>query len=95
MSSTSQILLDQDVQRQQTNIVYIPAQYLVSELNDPSYISNTYKPLGRPLYSKIKPKHQEKIKHKQFNDMSDILVDHHPADVDLHLAVKNKRLGLT
>jgi hypothetical protein len=27
--------------------------------------------------------------------MSDILVDHHPADVDLHLAVKNKRVGLT
>jgi hypothetical protein len=26
--------------------------------------------------------------------MLDILVDHHPADVDLHLAVKNKRMGL-
>jgi hypothetical protein len=27
--------------------------------------------------------------------MSDILVDHHPADVDQHLAVKQKRVGLT
>ena len=47
------------------------------------------------MYSKINPKLQDKIKHKEFIDMSDILVDHHPADVDLHLAVKNKRMGLT
>jgi hypothetical protein len=31
----------------------------------------------------------------EFIDMSDILVDHHPADVDQHLAVKTKRMGLT
>ncbi len=27
--------------------------------------------------------------------MLDILVDHHPADGNLHLAVRNKRMGLT
>jgi hypothetical protein len=47
------------------------------------------------LYSKINPKLQDKIKHNEFIDMSDILVDHHPADVDQHLAVKNKMVGLT
>ena len=35
------------------------------------------------------------IKQKEFIDMSDILADHYPADVDLHLAVKHKRVGLT
>jgi len=86
VASTSQMQPDQyptDAQRHQTNIVSIPAQDLVSGLNNPSYISNTYKPLGRPLYSKINPKLQDKIKHKEFIDMSDILVDHHPAAVDL------------
>ena len=47
------------------------------------------------MYSKINPKLQDKIKHTEFIDMSDILVDHHPADVDQHLAVKTKRMGLT
>jgi hypothetical protein len=47
------------------------------------------------LYSKINHKIQDKIKQKEFIDMSDILVDHHPADVDQHLAVKPKRVGLT
>jgi hypothetical protein len=47
------------------------------------------------LYSKINHKIQDKIKQKEFIDMSDILVDHHPADVDQHLAVKQKRVGLT
>jgi hypothetical protein len=98
VASTTQIQPDQystDAQRQQTNIVSITDQDLASGLNNPSYISNTYKPLGRPLYSKINPKLQDKIKHKEFIDMSDNLVDHHPVDVDLHLAVKNKRVGLT
>ena len=90
VASTTQIQPDQystDAQRQQTNSVSITDQDLASGLNNPSYISNTYKPLGRPLYSKINPKLQGKIKHKEFIDMSDNLVDHHPADVDLHLAV--------
>ena len=98
VASSTQIQPDQystDSQRQQTNIVSITDQNLASGLNNPSYISNTYKPLGRPLYSKINLKLQDKIKHKEFIDMSDILVDHHPADVDLHLTVKNKRMGLT
>ena len=47
------------------------------------------------MYSKINPKLQDKIKHTEFIDMSDILVDHHPVDVDQHLAVENKRVGLT
>lgn len=66
-----------DAQRHQTNIVSILDQF-VSGLNNPSYTctTNTYKPLDRPLYSKINPKLQDKIKHKKFIDMSDILVDH-------------------
>ena len=47
------------------------------------------------MYSKINHKLQDKIEQKEFIDMSDILVDHHPADVDQHLAVKYKRVGLT
>lgn len=27
--------------------------------------------------------------------MSDVLVDHQPAELDLHLAVKNQKIGLT
>lgn len=27
--------------------------------------------------------------------MSDVLVNHQPAELDLHLAVKNKKIGLT
>jgi hypothetical protein len=45
-------------------------------INNPSYIYNTYTPIGRLLYSKINPKLQDKIKHTEFIDMSDILVDH-------------------
>jgi hypothetical protein len=72
VASTSQIQPDQhsiDAQRQQTHIVSIPAKDLVSGLKNPSYISNTYKPLGRPLYSKINPKLQDKIKHKECIDI--------------------------
>ena len=76
-----------------TNSVNIPAQNVNS--NFFSQNNNTYKPLGRPLYSKINLKLQEKIKNNEFIEMSDILVDHHPNDIDLHLAVKNQRVGLT
>lgn len=54
-----------------------------------------YKPLGRPLYSKINAKLKDKIRSREFIDMSDVLVDHQPAELDSHLAVKNQKIGLT
>lgn len=51
--------------------------------------------ISAAVTAKVMEKLQDKIKHKEFIDMSDILVDHHPADVDLHIAVKNKRVGVT
>lgn len=77
------------------NMVQIPAQSLVAGFNQVHHGTATYKPIGRPLYNKINSKLQEKIKNKEFIDMSDILVDHHPAELDFHLAVQNKRVGLT
>ncbi|CAC5399892.1 unnamed protein product [Mytilus coruscus] len=76
-------------------MVQIPAQSLVAGFNQVHHGTATYKPIGRPLYNKINSKLQEKIKNKEFIDMSDILVDHHPAELDFHLAVQNKRVGLT
>ncbi|CAC5391431.1 unnamed protein product [Mytilus coruscus] len=76
-------------------MVQIPAQSLVAGFNQVHHGTATYKPIGRPLYNKINSKLQEKIKNKKFIDMSDILVDHHPAELDFHLAVQNKRVGLT
>ncbi|CAC5357790.1 unnamed protein product [Mytilus coruscus] len=73
------------------NMVQIPAQSLVAGFNQVHHGTATYKPIGRPLYNKINSKLQEKIKNKEFIDMSDILVDHHPAELDFHLAVQNKR----
>lgn len=77
------------------NMVQVPAQSLVAGFNQVHHGTATYKPIGRPLYNKINSKLQEKIKNKEFIDMSDILVDHHPAELDFHLAVQNKRVGLT
>ncbi|CAC5396459.1 unnamed protein product [Mytilus coruscus] len=77
------------------NMVQIRAQSLVAGFNQVNNGTATYKPIGRPLYNKINFKLQEKIKNKEFIDMSDILVDHHPAELDFHLAVQNKRVGLT
>ncbi|CAC5377478.1 unnamed protein product [Mytilus coruscus] len=74
------------------NMVQIPAQSLVAGLNKVNHGTATYKPIGRPLYNKINSKLQEKIKNKEVIDMSDILVDHHPAELDFHLAVQNKRV---
>ena len=73
--------------------IHIPAQDVMSS---PIHLhANNYKPLGRPLYSKINIKLQDKIRNKEMIDMSDILVDHQPTELDLHLAVKNNRVGLT
>lgn len=63
-----------------------------------SEFSNTcYKPLGRPLYTKINGKLQEKIRANEFVDMADILDP--PSDLepyDFHLSVKhNGRVGLS
>lgn len=76
----------------QPNII-IPAHSLCSTTNLTH--QSVYKPLGRPLYTKINVKLQEKIRSKDYIDMSDILTDHHPAELDLHLAVHNNRVGLT
>ncbi|VDI06524.1 Hypothetical predicted protein [Mytilus galloprovincialis] len=81
--------------RNNQNIVQIPAQSLVAGFDQVHHATTTYKPIGRPLYTKINSKLQEKIKNKEFIDMSDILVDHHPAELDFHLAVQNNRVGLT
>nr|XP_022311604.1 uncharacterized protein LOC111116868 [Crassostrea virginica]XP_022311605.1 uncharacterized protein LOC111116868 [Crassostrea virginica]XP_022311606.1 uncharacterized protein LOC111116868 [Crassostrea virginica] len=74
-------------------IIHIPAQNIVSTFEQ--FQNSSYKPLGRSLYSKINAKLQEKIRSREFVDMSDILVDHQPAELNLHLAVKNQRVGLT
>lgn len=63
-----------------------------------SEFSNTsYKPLGRPLYTQINGKLQEKISANEFVDMADILDP--PSDLepyDFHLSVKhNGRVGLS
>lgn len=56
--------------------IHIPAQDVMSS---PIHLyANNYKPLGRPLYSKINIKLQDKIRNKEMIDMSDILVDHQP-----------------
>lgn len=56
-----------------------------------SEFSNTsYKPLGRPLYTQINGKLQEKISANEFVDMADILDP--PSDLepyDFHLLVKH------
>lgn len=57
----------------------------------------SYKPLGRPLYTKVNVKFQEKIRANEFVDMADILDP--PSDLepyDFHLAIKNnERVGLS
>lgn len=57
----------------------------------------SYKPLGRPLYTKVNVKFQEKIRANEFVDMADILDP--PSDLepyDFHLAIKNNgRVGLS
>lgn len=75
-----------------TVAISIPAQDLCAQVTS---TITSYKPLGRPLYTKINIKLQEKIRNKDFIDLSDILVDHQPSEMDLHLAVKNNRVGLT
>lgn len=75
-----------------TPIIHIPAQNIASTFDN---LRQEYKPLGRPLYTKINSKLQEKILSREFIDMSDILVNHQPAELNLHLAVKNQQVGLT
>ena len=36
----------------------------------------------------------EKNSSQEFIDMSDILVDHQPIDLDFHIQVQNKKVGL-
>lgn len=61
------------------------------------FSSTSYKPLGRPLYTQINGKLQEKISANEFVDMADILDP--PSDLepyDFHLSVKhNGRVGLS
>lgn len=80
-------------QNNDSSSIHIPAQDIVSTFEN-KHMYN-YKPLGRPLYSKINAKLQDKIRSREFIDMSDVLVDHQPAELDLHLSVKNKKIGLT
>ena len=55
---------------------------------------NACKPIGRPLYTKINLKLQEKIVAKEFIDMSDILTDHRPSENEFHFQLQNRRVGL-
>ncbi|CAG2224390.1 unnamed protein product [Mytilus edulis] len=71
--------------------IRIPAQQITTNLNMSNYGAAAYIPLGRPLYMKINGKLKDRIISKDFVEMSNILVDHHPSEVDLHLAVQNKR----
>ncbi|CAG2218169.1 unnamed protein product [Mytilus edulis] len=74
--------------------IRIPAQQITTNLNMSNYGAAAYIPLGRPLYMKINGKLKDRIISKDFVEMSNILVDHHPSEVDLHLAVQNKRFVL-
>lgn len=61
------------------------------------FTNTSYKPLGRPLYTKINGKLQEQIRAKEFEDMADILDT--PSDLepyDFHLSLKHSgRVGLS
>ncbi|VDI46684.1 Hypothetical predicted protein [Mytilus galloprovincialis] len=74
--------------------IRIPAQQITTNLSTSNYGAAAYIPLGIPLYMKINDKLQDRIISKDFMEMSDILVDHHPSEVDLHLAVQNKSLTI-
>jgi hypothetical protein len=94
-TTTADIHLCSPAGRQGTSCetpITIPAQDVVSCFDRPPI--RDYKPLGRPLHSKINQKLQEKIRSGEFVDLSDILVDHQPAELNLHLAVKNQKIGL-
>ena len=70
----------------------VPAAQIMQDLTQKP---PQYRPLGRPLYSKINPKLLDKINAHEYVNMSDSLVDHHPSEVDFHFSIKDKKLGLT
>jgi len=71
---------------QHGNMICILAQNLLPENSVPQY-----RPLDRPLYTKINKNLFEIISSQEFIDMSDILVDHQPIDLDFHFQVQNKK----
>jgi hypothetical protein len=75
----------------------LPASALAACSSSEHDSQDSYRPLGRPLHTKVSVKLKEKICANEFIEMADILDP--PSDlefIDFHLAVKNKgRVGLS
>lgn len=78
------------------DIIRIPAQEFATGtmINNSNYGTASYTPVGRPLYTKINVKLQEKILNREFVEMSDILVNHRPSELGFHFEVHNQKVGL-